>query len=132
MRRDWIRTIEEEEEAEEVKVYATVKEWQDEAIRLFGNAPAKWAFECPVCHRVYTVLEHAKYRPENEGDVAYNSCIGRVNGKGKSAFRDPSKDSNAEGCDYCSYGLLRLGDMVIDEGKEYFVFPFAESEAKTR
>lgn len=100
-----------------------VEEWRAEGVRRFGEHARNWAFQCPVCKRVYTVEEYVA--AGGEPGHAYQECIGRVNGKGKKAFEDPA-GSNEHGCNYAAYGLLRLGDFVdTGDGTPTSVNPFA-------
>lgn len=101
----------------------TLKEWQDEGKRRFGNNVENWAFKCPACGKVSTGQEF-KDAGATPNDM-YQTCIGRHTGKGT-----PTKDSK-EGCNWAAFGLfgtLNGGDTVVaEDGKEIQVFSMAEA-----
>ena len=106
--------------------YNSVKEWQDEAKRRFGDDPMSWKFRCPMCGHVASVRDF-KDAGAKSSSCAYQECIGRYTGKGS------PKKGNDSGCDWCIYGLFGTEDhdkVVADNGKEIDVYPFAEVSQK--
>lgn len=102
----------------------TLEEWQAEGTRRFGPQQRKWKFVCPSCGHVADSYDwEAAGAPESA--VAF-SCLGRWKGG------DPEKTFQRSGgpCDYAGGGLFRLNPVKVlfDEGKEIFVFEFADEE----
>lgn len=97
----------------------TLKEWQEEAARLFGSDAMLWRFVCPVCGHVQSVQDY-KDAGAVEGAVAF-SCIGRWVG---------TKDEGP--CDYAGGGLFRLNPITVvaDDGVEHHVFEFDRGQPK--
>ena len=97
----------------------TVEAWKDTARNLFGDDPASWAFVCPVCGHVATVLDW-KLAGAPEGAVAF-SCVGRWTGEGG------EMGDGKQPCNYSGGGLFRLNPVtVVDwDGQERGVFAFA-------
>jgi hypothetical protein len=94
--------------------YGSIKEWQQEAIKRFGDDPKNWAFVCPACGKITTIAE-MEAAGGDRNDAA-QECIGRHNNK-------------ATGCDWCSYGLFgtcgKGVEVVTDNDKAIEVFDFA-------
>jgi hypothetical protein len=113
--------------AGKVKKY-TLKEWQDEGERLFGNSPENWRFVCPACGRESTGREFKEAGADAE--VMYKTCIGRHNGKGGKPLKSKT---TPDVCDWAAFGLLGTlckGNIVIlDSGKEVEVFAFGGAVA---
>ncbi|CBZ04170.1 hypothetical protein EXN25_05840 [Clostridium botulinum] len=105
----------------------TLKEWREEAIEKFGEDAGNWKFKCPACGHVSSVKDFKELG--DDGNSAYQECIGRHNGKGTNGMK--GKDEG-HGCNWAGYGLfgnLGKGRIVITpEGKEIEVFDFADKE----
>lgn len=103
----------------------TLKEWQNEAISKFGVNPDNWEFKCPACGHVSSVKDFKKLG--DDGNAAYQECIGRHNGKGSDGLN--GKDEG-QGCNWAAYGLLgNLGKgrvVITPENKEIEIFDFAD------
>lgn len=99
-------------------------EWHAEAVRRFGPDKQSWAFQCPACGHIATVMDHIA--AGGSGEWAPQKCIGRVTGKGANGMA--GKDEGY-GCNWAAYGLFRtLGKGVAvrtPEGDEVEVFAFA-------
>lgn len=96
--------------------YATVKEWKDRGLELFGSDdPYKWAWKCPACGRKQTIEEFRKFKDKGaDPGAAYEECLGRYTGGRKG----PDK------CDWAAYGFFG-GPIVVMEGdKKVRVFDF--------
>lgn len=104
-----------------------VNEWLEEGKRLYGPDPLNWKFRCPICGRVYTAKEHQEAGSSGPNS-AYQECIGRYLGAG--SFR--KENGNANGCNWCAYGLLGTagkGRLVEStDGIVVEVFRFADEE----
>ena len=102
----------------------TLKEWKEDAVKRFREDAGNWKFKCPACGHVSSV-KHFKDLGD-DGNSAYQECIGRHTGKGA-----PTKDSK-DGCNWAAYGLfgnLGKGRIIITPGgKEVEVFDFADKE----
>lgn len=101
----------------------TVKEWQDEAVRLFGKDSDHWRFVCPVCKYEATVEDYRK-AGASEDAIGF-SCVGRWSG-GRDAFGEKGPGP----CNYAGGGLFRLNPVkIVDEqGKEHDMMAFAKQE----
>ena len=106
-----------------------VKDWLEEGRHRFGPDPLNWRFQCPVCGRVYTVLEHMEAGSSGPNS-AYQECIGRYL---KAGPFNP-KNGNKNGCDWCAFGLFGTvgkGQLVeAEDGSVVEVFQFAGDERK--
>ena len=100
----------------------TLKEWQEEAKRLFGDNAKQWKFKCPACGHVASVQDFLNVGAD--ANSAYQECIGRHTGKGS------PKKGDTSGCNWAAYGLFKTmgkGRTVIaDDGTKVEVFDFAE------
>ena len=99
----------------------TLYEWRAEATSRFGDNPANWSFRCPKCGRDTTnreMLEACKAEGTDGRDLAYQECIGRHLPSG--------------GCNWCSYGFLKINDTVViaPDGREVPVFDFSPVPAR--
>ena len=106
-------------------VSMTEKEWQLQAIRLFGQDFLNWAFVCPVCANVQSVQDFKNIgEPHVMAHSVYQECIGRHIAGSKEAFSD---DSRSGPCNYAGYGLfdLRPIQIVMGDGSTQKVFAFA-------
>ncbi len=93
------------------------EEWYAKGEELYGNDPLKWRFECPACKNVTTPEDFRQFKDQGaDPNSAVQNCIGRFTGGRKG----PNK------CDWAAYGLFRGPHCVIKEGKEVWVFPFAD------
>lgn len=101
----------------------TLQEWLQEGKTIFGNDFKNWWFVCPSCGHIASIQDFIDLG--YDGNLAYQECIGRVNGNRKQFNKD-----NAKGCDWAAYGLFGTcgkGRVVINEnGKKVEVFDFAE------
>ncbi len=105
----------------------TLKEWQDEGKRRFGESFEDWRFVCPACGRINIGREYKAFGAD-PNDI-YRTCIGRHNGNMRPASAGAKNDG--QGCDWAAFGLLGTlgkGNTVITEdGKSSEVFAFAEA-----
>jgi hypothetical protein len=107
-------------------------EWQAEGERLYGPDVMKWRFRCPVCGNVASVEDFCQFKAQGATpDCAYQECIGRwLPDCASNLHVKPARDGSKAPCDYCAYGLFRLGNVVtLESGKETHVFPFADQAA---
>lgn len=84
-------------------------EWRAEAVRRFGQDPAKWAFRCPQCSSRATGADFQEAgHPERLGQ----ECIGR--------------HVDDRGCDWTAYGLIP-GPWTVEmpNGDTISCFPFS-------
>ncbi len=105
----------------------THDEWLAMAEERFGPLARNWRMKCPVCGKEYTLGECGQNA--EEAGRGLSSCIGRINGKGGTAFG--SEKPNEFGCNFVADGLFRSPWVVVVEGKETRVIPFAEVAAET-
>ncbi len=104
----------------------SIEEWLEEGEKLFGEDKKQWRFRCPNCKGVQTSQDFRDLGIHGLDPAAvYVNCIGR---------HDPSiKQVGTLGdghspCDYTSGGLFNLAKtMVVQNGKEFPVFEFAEA-----
>jgi hypothetical protein len=106
----------------EIKRYATLADWREEAVRRFGPDVSGWKFKCPVCGHVASVKDY-KEAGAPEGATAF-SCIGRYTGAVRDAFQ---KIQTPGPCNYTGGGLFKLNPVQIGEDDER-LFEFAEPE----
>lgn len=107
----------------------TIKEWQEEGKKIFGEDFKKWKFKCPACGHISSIKDFIDAGADPND--AYQECIGRVNGKGEDGMQGKEQGF---GCNWAAYGLLgTLGKgriVITDEGKEIDIFDFAESDVE--
>lgn len=106
-----------------------VADWLAEGKRRFGAVP-DWKFKCPVCGREYTITEFMAAGGDGPNS-AYQECIGRHLHAGP--FK--SESGNANGCDWCAYGLFGTAGkgrvIIAEDGDAVEVFCFAGEEEET-
>lgn len=92
----------------------TLKEWYEEAEKLYGKSQENWKFKCPRCGHVASIKDFIE--AGSDIDSAAQNCIGRI--------------KKGVGCDWAAYGLfgtLDKGRIVITEdGTRVNVFDFAK------
>ncbi|MEQ1761613.1 MAG: VVA0879 family protein [Pyrinomonadaceae bacterium] len=100
------------------------QDWQDEARRRFGDNPAFWYFQCPICKGIQCPEDFRQYKDRGATpDSARYNCLGRYQQEtaGKNLSGTPESR-----CDYTLGGLFRLtGVIVIHNGEERHCFDFA-------
>lgn len=104
--------------------------WLAEAVARFGEDPAEWAFECPLCGvRMPLGMWKALGHDPNKG---YVECIGNV----LPADRRGTLYAVRQPCNWKAYGLfgtLRGGvEVAYDDApdKTTWVFSFAPDRAR--
>lgn len=105
----------------------TVEIWRKEAVKLFGEDPKHWRFQCPICANVQTA---ADWIAEGlDPNLVCQECVGRHRPGSYKALGHNQPGTPRSPCDYAAYGLFGIGTRsVIPEGsdKPARVFPFAE------
>lgn len=107
-----------------------LKDWKDEAIKLFGEDPKQWKFECSNCGHVQTPGDFVELNDSGistiDPGVAWFSCIGRYD------TRIPADQIGEIGdgkqpCNYTLGGLFNFAKTVVimDDEKSCPVFEFA-------
>ena len=105
----------------------TMEEFLEKGKKLFGEDRLKWKFKCPCCGNIQTAEDFRKHKENGATpNSVYQECIGRYE-NGCRAFGKNKKGTKKFPCDYASYGLFKIGHVVIlSDGKEITVFPFAD------
>lgn len=109
----------------------TLEEWQEEAMRRFGEDGLKWKFVCPVCVHVASVADYLPYKAQGASpDSAAKECIGRYTGAKE--FKNHGKGP----CNYAGYGLFRLSPIRIEipgiqDGMHCFAFADEDPRSAT-
>lgn len=109
-----------------VDVPVSRDEWLAEAVRRFGPDPLQWRFRCPVCGNVQTPGEFKVLKVGLDPQMAYLNCKGRYLDRQRRAFGRNERGAPGSHCDYASGGLLKVGRVVVLDGVEHNVFPFAD------
>jgi len=101
--------------------YNSPEEWKKKGTELFGEKALDWKFKCPACGKVSSGHDFKKVGADAM-DLT-QKCIGNFLDGG-----EPDPENNEKGCNWKAYGLFRIGDIVVCEGHELDVFPFATEE----
>ena len=106
--------------------HISLKEWEAEGKKLFGDDKLNWKFVCPNCGNVQTPEEFRQFKDKGaEPSHAYFSCIGR--------FMDNCKGTmgnKISPCNYTQGGLFILSQIIVtdEKGEQHKVFDFLRGD----
>ena len=105
-------------------------DWKAEAIKLFGEDPKQWRFECSNCGHIQTPADFIELNDNGISTVgpetAWFSCIGRFDTRIPDDQIGEIGDSK-QPCNYTLGGLFVLAKTLVirDGAKPKPVFEFA-------
>jgi hypothetical protein len=101
------------------------REWEQEAIRRFGQHPSGWRFKCPCCGHVQSMQDFKDLGVDV--NLAYFNCVGRHDGK----HMDVDMGTKPGPCNYTGGGLFNLNPVAVkhpETGGTVHVFAFADGD----